>query len=125
MSTVFSHIVLRRLSKEYENVATEALAFILDVSEGARTGVMKLLKVIAPELPSLRFETQQSFDTEQADASARPDIWGLDEATLRVLIENKFGAGLTVNQPVEYLRKLATCPSPAVLLMVVPEARLE
>ena len=34
MSTVFSHIVLKRLSQEYENVATEAFAFIVNSSKG-------------------------------------------------------------------------------------------
>ena len=29
MSTVFSHIVQKRLSQEYENVATDALGFIV------------------------------------------------------------------------------------------------
>jgi hypothetical protein len=126
MSTVFSYIVQKRLSKENENVATEALAFIVRSSECARSGLMKLLHGIAPELPtSLRFDTQHSFDIEQSEGSARPDMWGFDGATPRVLIENKFWAGLTVNQPVEYLRKLAAIPAPGLLLMVVPDARQE
>ncbi len=126
MSTVFSYIVQKRLSQEYENVATEALAFIVNSSEGARTGLMKMLHGIAPELPlSLRFDTQHSFDSQQTEGRARPDMWGFDGAVPRVFIENKFWAGLTPNQPVEYLREIAGCPNPAVLLMVVPEARLE
>jgi hypothetical protein len=43
MSTVFSYIVQKRLFKENENVATEALAFIVNSSEDARTGLMNLL----------------------------------------------------------------------------------
>src|SRR6266446_3116350 len=119
MNTVFSHIVQKRLSQENENVATEALTFIVDSSEHARTGLMKLLRGIAPDLPSLRFRTQQT------EGSARPDMWGLDGGTPRVFIENKFWAGLTENQPVEYLRLLAQFPSPVALLVVVPEARLQ
>jgi hypothetical protein len=115
MSTVFSHIVQKRLSQEYENVATEALAFILDSSEPARSGLMRLLRGIAPDLPSLRFRTQQSDD------NARPDMWGYDDNVPRVFIENKFWAGLTENQPVPYLKRLAKHPQPTVLLMVVPE----
>jgi hypothetical protein len=52
-------------------------------------------------------------------------MWGFDGGTPRVFIENKFWAGLTENQPVEYLRRLAAYPAPALLLVVVPEARLE
>ena len=119
MKTVFSHIVQKRLSQENENVATEALAFIVQSSERARAGLMKLLHGIAPDLPSLRFRTQQT------EGSARPDMWGFDGGAPRVFIENKFWAGLTDNQPVEYLRRLAGYSNPAVLLVVVPETRLE
>jgi hypothetical protein len=119
MNTVFSYIVQKRLSQENENVATEALAFILDSSERGRSGLMKLLRGIAPDLPALRFRTQQT------EGSARPDMWGLDGDTPRVFIEFKFWAGLTENQPVEYLRLLSGYPSPALLLVVVPAARLE
>lgn len=118
MSTVFSHIVQRRLSQENENVATEALAFILGCTERGRSGLMKLLRGVAPDLPDLHFRTQQT------QGSARPDMWGMDGGVPRVFIENKFWAGLTDNQPVEYLRMLARCPSPSVLLVVVPEARV-
>ena len=119
MNTVFSHIIKKRLSQQYENVATESLAFILHSSDAARTGLMKLLRGIAPALPDLRFRIQHT------ESSARPDMCGVDGATPRVFIENKFWAGLTDNQPVEYLRKLAAQPDPTVLLVVVPRARLE
>lgn len=127
MTSVFSHIVLKRLSQEYENVATEALAYIVNSSKGAHAGLMKVLRgIVSDSLPVLHFETQYSFDNPEADGSARPDMWGSDGRTLRVFIENKFGAGLTENQPVNYLKELARCSTgPAVLLMVVPETRLE
>src|SRR5687767_5081415 len=119
MNTVFSHIVQRRLSQENENVATEALAFIVESSAPARAGLMKVLTGVAPGLPALRFRTQQTKE------NARPDMWGFDGGTPRVFIENKFWAGLTENQPVQYLRVLAHYPNPAVLLTVVPANRLE
>ena len=118
MQTVFSYIVQKRLSQENEDVATEALAFIMGSSERARDGLIRLLRGIAPELPALRFRTQQT------EGAARPDMWGFDGSTPRVFIENKFWAGLTENQPVEYLRLLAQYPEPVVLLAVVPDARL-
>ena len=119
MNTVFSHIVQKRLSQEGEDVATEALAFIVHSSEAARKGVMKILRGIEPDLPDLRFRTQQT------EGSVRPDMRGLDGDTPRVLIENKFWAGLTESQPLAYLRQLDTYPKPAVLLVVAPTARQE
>lgn len=119
MSTVFSHIVQKRFSQEYENIATDALAFILESSESARCGLMKLLRGIEPGLPSLLFRTQQT------EGSTRPDMCGLDGPKERVFIENKFWAGLTENQPVGYLERLAKHTQPSVLLVVSPDARLE
>ena len=121
MSTVFSHIVQKRLRKESENVATAALAFILDSSEAARNGMMKLLRGVAPQLPPRLW-----FRTQQTDDDNRPDMRGVDsENTPHVFVENKFWAGLTENQPVSYLRSLAKQTHPTILLMVAPEARLE
>lgn len=119
MSTVFSHIVQKRLSRENENVATEALAYILGYSPAARNGMMKLLRGIAPDLPDLRFQAQQT------EGNNRPDMWGYDKADPRVFIENKFWANLTENQPVSYLESLAKCKQPNVLLFVVPEQRVD
>lgn len=119
METVLSHIVRKRFSAEYENVATEALAFIVQSSEAAKRGLMKLFHGIAPDLPSLQFRTQQN------EGSARPDMCGLSDGIPRVFIENKFWAGLTENQPVTYLGILSKYDKPCILLVVVPEARQE
>ena len=117
METVFSHIVQKRLSGASEDVATDALAFVLNTSEAARAGFMKLLRGVEAALPDLRFRTQQSED------NVRPDMWGFDGPAPRVFIENKFWAGLTPNQPVSYLNLLAKATQPTVLLVVVPAAR--
>lgn len=115
--TVFSHIVQKRFSRVNEDVATDALSFILQNSESARNGMMKLLRGLVSDLPDLRFRTQQT------EGSIRPDMCGFHQTEPRVFIENKFWAGLTDNQPVTYLRQLASYTQPSVLLMVVPEAR--
>jgi hypothetical protein len=117
MQTIFSHVVQKRLSRANEDVATDALAFVLHSSESARNGMMKLLRGIAPDMPALRFRTQQTKD------GIRPDMLGYDEVGPRVFVENKFWAGLTDNQPEFYLRGLAKGPQPTILLVVVPEAR--
>jgi hypothetical protein len=72
-----------------------------------------------PDLPSLRFRTQQTED------NARPDMWGFDGIVPRAFVENKFWAGLTENQPVHYLKLLAGNIQPSLLLVVVPAARQE
>ena len=117
MQTVFSHIVQKRFSQVNEDVATDALTFVLHSSESARNGMMKLFRGIASSMPALRFRTQQS------EGSIRPDMWGYDEDEPRVFVENKFWAGLTDNQPVSYLEQLAEYSQPTVLLVVVPETR--
>ncbi len=120
MSTVFSHIVQKRLSQENENVATEALYYILNSSEAARKGIMKLLRGVEKKMPDLRFRTQQN------EGSSRPDMQGCDdEGKPRVFVENKFWAGLTENQPISYLRSLAAYTQPTMLIVVGPEARKE
>lgn len=117
MQTVFSHVVQKRFSGVNEDIATEALCFILQSSDLARNGIMHLLRGLNKDLPDLRFQTQQSIE------NIRPDMWGTHDEQTHVFIENKFWAGLTDNQPVAYLKKLATYKSPNVLLFVVPEAR--
>jgi len=117
MQTVFSHIIQKRFSQVNEDVATDALAYVLETSDAARRGMTMLLRGQVPALPPLRFVTQRT------EGSIRPDMWGLSESEPRVFVENKFWAGLTDNQPVSYLRQLAACPQPTVLLVVGPAAR--
>ena len=117
METVFSYIVQKLFSQMNENVATDALAFILSSSEPARNGMMKLLRGIAPSLPLLRFQSQQ------AEGNIRPDLCGFGESGPHVYIENKFWAGLTDNQPISYLKQLSKYSQPTILLVVVPDAR--
>lgn len=123
MQTVFSHIVSNRLSQEYENIATESLAFILQHSDSARNGMMRLLRSITPDIPNLHFRTQQTEILNQRNI--RPDMLGYDEIGTHVYIENKFEAGLTDNQPKSYIERLAKCAQPTILLVVVPELRQE
>ncbi|MCK4825770.1 hypothetical protein KA005_59025 [bacterium] len=117
MQTVFSHIIQKRFSRSYEDVATDALAFILKSSDSARTGMIKLIRGIDKDIPSLQFRTQMVV------GNIRPDMVGIHESDPRVFIENKFWAGLTENQPIAYLQQLAEYTQPSILLVVGPEAR--
>ncbi len=119
MKSVLSHIVQKQFSGEYENIATEALAYIVQTNDRARGGLLKMLRGVKPDLPGLSFQTQQAEDNK------RPDIWGLDGGQPCVFIENKFWAGFTENQPVEYIKLLAGHNKEGLLLMVVPAARQE
>ena len=117
MQTVFSHIIQKRFSHVNEDVATDALAFILSSSEAARNGMMKLLRGVVPELPPLHFHTQQT------EGSIRPDVWGFAGTEPRAYVENKFWAGLTDNQPVFYIEQLAEYVQPTLLLVIGPATR--
>ena len=117
MATVFSHIIQKRFSQVNEDVATDALAFVLESSEAARNGMAKLLHGLQSELPPLRFKTQQ------AEGSIRPDMLGVAGSEPLVFIENKFWADLTDNQPVSYLERLAAYAKPSVLLVIAPAPR--
>lgn len=70
--SILRHIVRQHLSGEAENVATEALAFLLDSSEGARRGFLKLWRAVGRELPEVEFSTQSGAD------EGRPDMAGMD-----------------------------------------------
>ncbi|MFL5358158.1 hypothetical protein [Archangium sp.] len=108
-----------RLSAHPENVATEALAFILRRNEYLRQAVLRFLERLGVPPPQVvSFSAQQSEEN-----AARPDLRGADKSGAPVLfIEAKFWAGLTDNQPVTYLNALPP-DKPTALLVIVPEAR--
>jgi hypothetical protein len=116
---VLSHIIQKRFSQVNEDVATDALAYIINSSDEARDGLLKLLRSLVTNIPDLQFKTQQT------EGSIRPDMWGFEDGEPRVFFENKFWAGLTDNQPVAYLRQLAEYSQPTILLVVAPETRGE
>lgn len=117
MQTLFSYIIQKRFSNANEDVATEALAYILSRSKSAQTGFMKMIRGLVPEMPQLAFYTQYAHE------QIRPDMVGRDDDNPRVFIENKFWAGLTENQPIAYLKYLAQAQETCALLMIVPDAR--
>lgn len=120
-STMFAHIV-SRLTNRTEDVAVEALGFILSRSDAARRALRDLV-----ELEGIDVGVLNDAGTQVGDETlARPDLAVYDrEREERVLIEAKFWAGLTENQPNSYLARLPLDERPAVLLFVAPEARLE
>ena len=117
--TVFSHLA-NRCGGSSENLATEALNFILGQSSAARQTFIEYLSNNIIELPkNLRFSSQ----VVGGDGSI-PDMVGVDNENRKVLIiEAKFWAGLTGNQPVAYLEQLESDRN-GILLFIAPEKRL-
>ena len=103
-----------------ENLAVEALGHILSGSGAARSALSDLLQAGGAEVGTVdRIRTQAT-----GKDGARPDLAGWDQdGHLRVLIEAKFWAGLTAQQPVVYLELLRKTPQPSALLFVAPAQR--
>jgi hypothetical protein len=115
---LFAHIALR-FGTHPENLATEALNYILSASDVARRAVVEVLSQAAPHLPTVvAFRTQAS-----GDDGAIPDLVGVDAAARQVIIvEAKFWAGLTDHQPVQYIKRLQL-EGGAILAFVAPAKR--
>ena len=120
MSTLFAQI-LPIFTNQTERVATEALRHILQRSEPARNALERMLLDTGVEVGSLaRFQTEVA-----GEEGERVDLECSDEdGTKRVLIEAKFWAGLTDNQPNTYLARLPEDAHSA-LLFVAPAQRIE
>ncbi len=108
-----------RFTERTEDIAVEALGYILSTSDAAKTGLLSVLRSGGANVEELsRIDTQIS-----GKEGERPDLVGRDENGVeRLLIEAKFWAGMTDNQPNAYLKRL----SPGgILLFVAPEARTD
>ena len=111
-----------------ETTATETLGYILSRSEAADAARNALRDMIggADVGQIARAATEVEINVE--GKPARVDLVGFDEGNAkRALIEVKFWAGLTENQPNTYLKELLknTNDKPSVLLFVAPVLRQE
>jgi hypothetical protein len=118
--TVLGHLA-NRFGSQQENLATEALCFILRTSPAASHAFTEFVRQIGFDCPEdLLFEPQRGGLEECV-----PDITCHDvKGELRLIVENKFWADLTRHQPRTYVRQLRQTKVPAALLFVVPEARV-
>jgi hypothetical protein len=118
--TILAHLVDWACSNRHEDAATEGLAYVLDRHPAVRQRFVELLRTIESRLPvDLRFTTQHSV------GEGRADMAGRSGGALRVLVENKFGAALTGNQPNGYLAALRETPGATLLLFIAPGPRKE
>lgn len=110
--------VIDRMGLPAEPAATQALAYILKSNPEIAGAFVRMLQD-----SNIDFEPGR-IEAEQEHGEARPDLTIQDNAGhVRVFVENKFWAGLTAAQPVDYLEELPEAP-PSALLFIVPEQRL-
>jgi hypothetical protein len=85
---------------EYENVANSSVAYLLNEYPAAQAALKSILNV--DKVPTY-------YVTELSTTSnGRPDVTGFDmDGGKAVIIEGKFWANLTPNQPNNYLKELA------------------
>ena len=104
-----------------ETTATEALGYILSRSEAARNALRDTIRTGGVDIgPIARVQTEVEINKD-----ARVDLIGFDATDAeRALVEVKFWAGLTENQPNTYLERLLQNKNPSALLFVAPESRM-
>ncbi len=103
-----------------ENIATEALRHIFEHSDAS---IEALNDVIQSGVRGINPVTIVKSQVVHADGT-QPDLVGFDEdGKERALIEVKFWAELTPNQPNGYLKRLPK-DGPAVVMFLTPEDRI-
>src|SRR5215211_5981256 len=109
------------LTLQTENLATEALLYLLQRYKTAHVAFVELMSTIDYVPPSdLAFSTQMRMQQ-----GSIPDLVGTTtDGTGVLLVESKFWAPLTPNQPTGYLRRLPK-DREGMVLFVAPEGRYE
>lgn len=107
-----------RIKGSQEDIASEGLTYILKNSIGARKTLNQIIEINSGfRFSDLTFTTQNVGEKLE-----RPDICGNDENGKEVLIiEAKFWASLTHNQPNGYLERLS---NNTILMFLVPTLRI-
>ena len=121
MDTLLAYLAPKH-ARSVEDVATDALAYILNKSEDALESFNGLVAKTAGVTVEdcVRFETQVV-----APDQSRPDFVGYDgNGEKRIIGESKFWAGLGEGQGKAYVEQLSSS-GPAVLLFVVPDTKID
>lgn len=121
MSDLFGHLATR-FGRSPEDLATEGLCYVLNHRVAGNAFAAFVNERAEADLPeNLTFRTQEAA----TDGDGQPDMRGASgDGTTRLLVESKFWAGLTQNQPNGYLLELNETPG-SVLLFLVPHPRRE
>ena len=100
-----------------EDIASKSIAYILEKSNSARNIINSIIK----NKTDLDFNNVKYLTQSIGKNKERPDISGIDDKGIeKIIIEAKFWASLTFNQPVEYLRRLK---ENTVLIFICPKLR--
>ena len=117
-ASLLAHL-LPRITDKAEPAATRALAYVLRAS----LDVAREFVTIVGQTGINPF-TPGHIGAEEQHGNSVPDLTIYDtDGTVRTFVENKFWAGLTDAQPVDYLEELSD-DTPSVLLFVVPQQRI-
>ncbi len=103
-----------------EDLATESLSYLLQRYGGAREAFADLVATMG----QVR-QDELAFSTQARGLGGIPDLVGKSPGGEEVLlVESKFWARLTANQPTGYLRRLSS-KEQGIVLFVAPEARCD
>ncbi|MCX5188540.1 hypothetical protein ACFV8Z_05710 [Streptomyces sp. NPDC059837] len=119
-TSVLAHLAERFKVPHPETLVTEALCFVLNRHPAAREVMIALLATQA--MPhEARDWIKFTSEVSGAESSGRVDVAGQADGSTWMSIEGKFGAPLTCNQPVEYVKALEeggstlfVCPAPRI-----------
>ena len=127
-TSMLAHLA-NRFTNLTETLATEALGYILSqpASASARGALQEMLKSGCVDVGTItRVQTEVKIKVKGKEEEARVDLVGFGSGDAeRLLIEVKFWAGLTQNQPNSYLDRLLENTEPSALLFVAPMSRME
>ena len=107
-----------RIKGSQEDIASEGLAYILQRSKNARIALSNIIRNdCGLVLNEITYSTQNIGEHLE-----RPDISGINSENKEVIIiEAKFWASLTANQPIEYLNRLK---QNSILIFICPSLRV-
>jgi hypothetical protein len=119
--SLLGFLISTRVSEQAENLATESLHYILSQNPAATQALIRYLAKANFKIDgALHFKTQWSGEKD----NCRPDMIGVDAMDRNVvIIESKFWAALTENQPVAYLKELPEATD-SLLLFITPAKRI-
>ncbi|MGI8770856.1 MAG: hypothetical protein ACR2JE_05425 [Acidobacteriaceae bacterium] len=116
----FLAYIARQYRRQKEDVGTDILAYLLN-----KQPVQDALGQLLSDLGYPYFPPHFSVQTPRSrGAHGTPDLEIIDDQKVCcAIIENKFWAGLTRKQPIEYLRQIRSAGG--LLLFIVPDERRE
>lgn len=110
---LFAHVA-SRFPGQTENIATESLAYIIGKSKTAKKAFIDYINQTGTS-----FDNELCFQTQAiGEDNAIPDMVGKDSKGNEILIiESKFWAGLTDNQPITYIERMPKDQKTAIIFL--------